>query len=248
MAPPPPPANVIASSSSATSRTTVTTSTSTRTSTTTTTTTTRGTPTIIASEDFSYSDASISGRSGGSGWSAAWYKSSIWFDNLATTSGKLYYPGGGTQVKASARIMSRTVSAAVASKAWVTFDVAFTTQNGYGTPTFRFLNDSAGPAVLAVGNNGYVANNYGLLYNLLQSYNVTNIALNTLQHALVEIDYSADVCRLWMDASTTFNPTSSLPSSAAIATVPGAVNFLGFDVVVRGLDTLDNIKVYILPK
>ncbi|KAI9001749.1 hypothetical protein DFJ74DRAFT_714371 [Hyaloraphidium curvatum] len=212
---------------------------------------------VIAEEPFDYEQGSIAGRNGGWGWSDAWYKSSPSFDPLYVSSDSfLTSSGASTTVKASARHLEMNISSANTHKAYVAVSLYLaSTQNGLGTPTFRFL-DSNNLAQLALGNNGYngaYRGPYALLWNNLTQYIVTNdtaFRLANLVYALVEVDYDAGLTNLWMDSTTEFSDllTTGVPTTAPALTAPAAPAFWGFDIVVRTMYALDNIRVWLLPR
>ncbi|KAI9000332.1 hypothetical protein DFJ74DRAFT_697461 [Hyaloraphidium curvatum] len=202
------------------------------------------TPTLIASEGFDYNDWNVAGRAGGTGWQAAWYASSVHFTSLGVTSGALYYAGSASTIRASSRMLSTPVNATRCRRAFVQFECQFGTQNGYGTPTFRLVNGTHN--VVSVGNNGYGAANYGLLNTNLESVALSSVPFSNRRWVLVELDYAGSATRMYLSESE--QGVDPPPAAAGAAASLGyAPTFAGFDIVVRELGRLDNIKVYCEP-
>jgi len=201
------------------------------------------TPVLQADDTFTYSNGSIVGQSGGSGWSAAWinpYSQSP----LAVSNGQLIYDGSSS-IEAAGRALGTRFSAATASQVYILFDVQFTTQSGFGTPNLRLIDTTSGNAVTGgVGNNGYTTT-YGILSSNLGAGSNSSVSLGTAANILFEIDYVNGVSSLWVGSSAW--DVSSLPTSGADATFAFAPQFDRLDLFVRGLNYFDNLRVYATP-
>jgi len=203
----------------------------------------RAAPVLQATDTFAYANGSIVGQSGGSGWSGAWinpYSQSP----LAVSGGQLVYDGSST-IEAAGRALSTRFSAATASEVYLLFDVQFTTQSGFGTPTLRLLDTTAGNAVTGgLGNNGY-STTYGILSSNLAEGSNSAVSLSTAANILFKIDYVNGTSSLWIGSSA-WN-VSSLPTSGADVTFAFAPQFDRLDLYVRGLNYFDNLSVYATP-
>ena len=203
----------------------------------------QATPVLQAQDTFTYSNGSIAGQSGGSGWSGAWinpYSQSP----LAVSGGHLVYDGSST-IEAAGRALNTRFSAATASQVYILFDVQFTTQSGGGTPNLRLLDTTSGNAITGgLGNNGNGAN-YGIMGANLAAGANSAVSLATAANILFEIDYVNNTSSLWVGSSAW--DVSSLPTSGANATLAFAPQFDRLDLYVRGLNSFDNLSIYATP-
>lgn len=199
-------------------------------------------PALLAEETFAYAAGSVAGDNGGSGWSGAWFNPYSQQALRVNDSGQLAYSGLST-IEAAGRVLSRRLSAATDSRAYLLFDVRFGTQSGGGTPTLRFIDTTLTSSSVTggFGNNGYSAN-YALLGADLAAGASSGVSLNTAANILVEINYAENLSRLWIGATAW--DVNALPTSGAHATLSAAPTINRLDLFVRQLAYFDNLRVY----
>lgn len=209
--------------------------------------------TMIAEDSFSYTAGmSLTGQTGGAGWSGAWVSDSISFTDFRTSASSLVVPGvtsaggsmvfvaAGTQINDAARTLPLQNSGVV----FIQFLSQFGTQSGGGTPSIRLVSSGAGTG--AIGNNGgcgsavYAIMNAGLA---TIAASCSSVSLNTLSAVVVRIDYAANVTRMWVLPSLVgfdyLNPPA--PSAEYAGLAPA---FDRISVYSRNPATLDELRVF----
>jgi hypothetical protein len=183
---------------------------------------------VIVSEPFAYTGGTLlTGRTGGTGWSGAWFGPSSAFPDLILNTTGLSYTNFSTS---GARTVynsgtggdaGRLLAAASNAKynvVWLAFLGNYSQQGG-GFNNMRLL---LGPSTLsgAIGGNDNYAN-WSIMNNTLTSTAFTSTPLNgTTRLALVKIDYTAGSSSLWMDpVVSTFDGTQTPSMSVSFAPV-----------------------------
>lgn len=212
-------------------------------------------PTIVAQDSFSYTaNITLTGQSGGSGWSGPWFSHSSSFTDFRTNGTSLSVPGltstggrmiyvAGSGLNDSARSLPLQNSGVV----WVQFLSQFGTQSGGGTPSLRFV--SSGPAQFWIGNNGACG---AAVYAIIDPSAggpapgdpaCTNVALSALRAVVVRVDYAAGNTRMWVLSS--LSGFDYLNPPAPSATYAGlAVAFDTIAIYARTPASIDELRIF----
>lgn len=181
---------------------------------------------VIVSEPFAYSGGSLTGNSGGTGWSGAWFGPNGAFPDLSVDGSSLSYPNfsssGGRAIYTSNIGGDGGRQLAALSNAnddivWLAFLGNYDQQGGGFNNVRLYL-----PAGLSagIGGNGNIYN-WTILDNNLGGTAATAYPLDgATRLALLKIDYTAGTSSLWIDPEVTgFNDTQAPSVSVNFAPV-----------------------------
>ena len=179
---------------------------------------------VIISENFSYADGDLNGKSGGTGWG-----SNVWFNANSSVSSGVAVGGGDS---ASKRNFAETLgtSAGATGIVWVRFDwghsAAVGAGSGYGGLTFYHGTSDGGWELFLFGNPWWGAATDGD-WNISggSGDNTTGISSNGMKSGVAKMDLSAGTVILWVGT-----PGTSIDVSRAA------------DASVSGISTLAGIK------
>jgi hypothetical protein len=201
-------------------------------------------PVLMAEDTFTYSTGSIVERSGGTGWASAWVNPYSQSPLIVDVSGRLTFDSDGDTIDAAGRTLGTRFSGASFSKVYITFDVEFGSQSGFGTPNLRIRDTTLGGVTTAgLGNNGY-SSNYAILGANLVTGADSGVTLSTPANILFEVDYVQGQSRLWVGLGSSPWDSAAFPSTSADATFAVAPTFDTLDLYVRELSYFDNLRVY----
>ena len=221
---------------------------------------TRAQTTIIAQENFSYTDgSSLAGQNGGTGWTASWVNDYPPGDSLNSSSTGLTYTGlttGGSAVwnGASGNGISedsRYLPLQDSGQVYIQFLCQFGPSGG-GTPNLRFT-DSLTTRAFGLGGNG---GTYGSQFSILDSTlspasNGSSTALSSSlaneNLVVARVDYSDNTVSLWVDPTlASFNyQAPPIPDASDII---GNPDFNNIGIYTRSPGTISDLEIFTVPE
>lgn len=212
--------------------------------------------TIVAYEGFDYSDSSMIGKNGGSGWSSSWshqYTSGgshnansigMSYSGLTTVGGRMTWAFGGNGISENTRTLPLMNSGVV----YFQF-LSQLSNSGGGTPNIRLTNSGNLTGGFG-GNGGTYSSVMSILDATLQpaanGSSSSSSLLSNLNLTIARIDYTNNVTSLWVNPNlATFdyeNPTSPSAVYANLAPV-----FNGISIYSRS-GSFDEIMVMTIPE
>lgn len=209
--------------------------------------------TTIASDSFDYTTgATLSGKNGGTGWSAAWVWSytsgaslkigtGLSYTGLSTAGGSATWTSGGNGLSEGTRTLPLQNSGVV----YLQFLASFASTSGGGTPNLRLLSSGTLTGGLG-GNGGTYGSKISILDSTLSPKSDGSSSTGTLSgtHLLIaRIDYSANETRLWVDPTlASFSYASPGTPNAIYAGLAPAFDQVTF--ITRSPGTIDELTVY----
>lgn len=212
-------------------------------------------PATVAADSFSYTaNITLTGQSGGTGWSGPWFSHSSSFTDFRTNGTSLSVPGltsaGGKFVYAAGSGLNdsaRSLPLQNSGVVYVQFLSQFGTQSGGGTPSIRFL--SSGPAQFWIGNNGACG---AAVYAILDpsaggpapgNPACSNVLLSQLRAVVVRVDYTAGNTKMWLLSSLIgFDYLNPPAPSATYAGLAVAFDTLAF--YARTPASIDELRIF----
>jgi IPTL-CTERM motif/Putative Ig domain len=212
-------------------------------------------PATVAADSFSYTaNVTLTGQSGGTGWSGPWFSHSSSFTDFRTNGTSLAVPGltsaGGKFVYAAGSGLNdsaRSLPLQNSGVVYVQFLSQFGTQSGGGTPSVRFL--SSGPAQFWIGNNGACG---AAVYAILDpsaggpapgNPACSNVLLSQLRAVVVRVDYTAGNTKMWLLSSLIgFDYLNPPAPSATYAGLAVAFDTLAF--YARTPASIDELRIF----
>ena len=205
---------------------------------------------VIVSEPFAYGGGSLTGNTGGTGWSGAWFGPNGAFDDLGVNTTGFSYPGFATSGGRASYIGStggdggRYLAAgsnATYNVVWLAFLANYDEQGGGFNNIRLFL---PGGLSAGIGGNAFISN-WSILGAALTTAAPTSIPLNgTLRLALLKIDYTAGTSSLWIDPTVSgFDGTQTPSATVSFAPVFDRIEFYNryFDI---GTDEITLASTY----
>jgi hypothetical protein len=212
--------------------------------------------TIVAYEGFDYSDSSMIGKNGGSGWSSIWshrYTTGgshnanaigMSYSGLTTVGGQMTWAFGGNGISENTRALPLMNSGVV----YFQFLSQLSNSDG-GTPNIRLTNSGVLTGGFG-GNGGTYSSFMSILDATLQpaanGSSSSSSLLSNLNLTIARIDYTNNVTSLWVNPNlATFdyeNPTSPSAVYANLAPV-----FDGISMNSRS-GSFDEIMVMTIPE
>jgi hypothetical protein len=181
---------------------------------------------VIVTEPFAYGAGTLTGNTGGTGWSGAWYGPNGAFTDLNVNTTGFTYPnysttgGRATYISSTGGDGARALAASSNAKynvVWLSFIGNYTVQGGGFSNVRLYL-----PAGLsgAVGGNAGI-NNWSILNSGLNNTVQSTVPLDgTTRLALLKVDYLAGTSSLWMDPDVnTFDGTQTPSMTETFAPV-----------------------------
>lgn len=210
--------------------------------------------TVVAEDQFVYPGAvSLVGRNGGTGWAGAWVSDSPSFTDFFTQAtgltvpgvagagGKMEFRAAGSQLNDAARNLPLQNSGVV----YLQFLSQFGAQSGGGTPSIRLVSSATG-LTGGVGNNGGCgAPVYAILSATLSPIpaSCSAVTLGTLSGVVLQIDYVANITRMWVLPSLSgfdyLNPPA--PSAEYVGLAPA---FDRIAIYSRSPARIDELRVF----
>lgn len=215
-------------------------------------------PTVIASESFNYSAGALVGQTGGTGWTSAWldtygsggnhvvHATGYTYAGLTTLGGRMVQSTTGEPISE----VSRDLPIQDDGLVYIRYISAYNTQTGGGTPNLRLFNN--GSLTGGIGANGGAPAISGLISILGNDLNAltdgsstSDAALSSQSLNLLQIDYSGNTTRLWINPNlSTFNYSSPGTPDAIYAGLAPVFNRISF--YTRGTVGIDEISILYL--